>query len=145
LFSVRVPLCFRPGFGLFVILGQVWITTTGCGSGDGPARYKITGKVTYQGQPVEEGQIAFEDPTAGQVNSSPLGAGGSYSTELPAGNFRVSVAPPQVEVKSGPDSPPDLVPKKVNNIPRKYWVQESSGLSAQVAKDKRSFDFDLKP
>lgn len=117
----------------------------GCSSGDKLARYKVTGKVTYQGQPVEEGQITFEDPTAGQVNSSALGSGGSYSTELPAGDYRVSVAPPLVEFKSTADTPPDMVEKKVNNIPKKYRTQEKSGLSAQVAKDKRSFDFDLKP
>ena len=65
--------------------------------------------------------------------------------ELPAGDFRVSVAPPLVEIKGTGDSPPDMIPKKVNNIPKKYWVQETSGLTATIAKDKRTFDFDLKP
>jgi hypothetical protein len=94
---------------------------------------------------VEEGTITFEDPTTGQVNSGELGSGGTYSTELPAGSFKVSVSPPLVETKGTGDSPPDKVPKKVNNIPKKYWVQESSGLTADVAKDKRTFNFELKP
>jgi hypothetical protein len=117
----------------------------GCEPGDKLARYKVTGKVSYQGQPVEEGQITFEDPATGQVNSSPLGSGGAYSVELPAGDYRVSVAPPLVETKSTADTPSDMIPKKVRNIPKKYWVQESSGVKAQVAKDKRTFDFELKP
>lgn len=118
----------------------------GCTSGDGPARYQVSGSVTYQGQPVEKGEITFADPLAGQVNSSPLGPGGSYSMELPAGDFKVSVAPPLVEGKAMADSPPDMVPDpSVKNIPRKYWVQETSGLSAQVAKDKLEFNFELKP
>src|SRR5262245_28617173 len=121
------------------------LLVAGCGGSDGPARYKVTGKVMFQGQPVEEGEITFQDPSAGQVNSGQLGEGGSYATELPAGSFRVSVAPPLVEQKSGADSPPDMVPKKVKNIPKKYWVQETSGLAADVSKDKRSFDFELKP
>jgi len=122
----------------------VAIAALGCDSGSKIPRYKVTGKVTYQGQPVEEGTITFENPAAGEVNSSPLGSGGAYSLEVPAGDYKVSVSPPLVETKGTADSPPDMVPKKVNNIPKKYWVQESSGLSAQVAKDKRSFEFDLK-
>jgi hypothetical protein len=117
----------------------------GCGPGNKIPRYKVSGKVMYQGQPVEEGAITFENPAAGEVNSSPLGAGGAYSLEVPAGDYKVSISPPLVETKGTADSPPDTVPKQVNNIPKKYWVQESSGLSAQVAKDKRTFDFEMKP
>jgi hypothetical protein len=117
----------------------------GCNMSGGPARYTVTGKVTYQGEPVEEGEITFQDPAAGSVNSAKLAAGGNYSLELPAGDFRVSVAPPLVEIKSGADTPPDMVPKPVKNIPKKYWVMESSKLTAPVAKDKRTHDFELKP
>jgi len=118
----------------------------GCGSGDKLAHYRVSGKVTYQGQAVEQGEITFEDPVAGQVNSSPLGSGGNYSLDLPAGDYRVNIAPPLVETKGTGDSPPDKVPDPaVKNIPKRYWTQEKSGLTAQVAKDKRSFDFDLKP
>jgi hypothetical protein len=116
----------------------------GCSS-DPNARYIVTGKVTFQGQPVEEGTITFEDPAAGQVNSSPLTSGGAYSLQVPAGHFKVSVAPPLVETKGTADSPGELAPKPVKNIPKKYWRQETSGLSAQVEPSKRSFDFDLKP
>jgi hypothetical protein len=128
---------------LIVYTGLIFLTA--CGPADKFPRYKISGKVTYQSQPVEEGTITFEDPTTGQVNSGTLGSGGAYSTELPPGTFKVSVSPPLVETKGTGDSPPDMVPKKVNNIPKKYWVQETSGLTADVAKDKRAFDFDLKP
>jgi hypothetical protein len=118
----------------------------GCNSSDKLARYQISGKVTSQGQPVEKGEITFSDPATGQVNSSPLGSGGSYSMELPAGDYKVSIAPPLVEGKGTPDSPPDMIPDpSVKNIPKKSWVQETSGLTAQVAKDKREFNFDLKP
>jgi hypothetical protein len=117
----------------------------GCGPSDPLARYSVSGKVTYQGKPVEEGTITFEDPAAGQVNSAELGSGGSYSVELPAGDFKVSVSPPLVETKAGPDTPGDLVPKKVANIPKKYWVQESAGISAKVTSDQTTFDFELKP
>src|SRR5437868_4408997 len=76
-------LCFICGPSLLVLACLI----TGCGPGDKLARYKVTGNVTYQGQSVEEGTITFENPTAGEVNSSPLIAGGSYSLEVPAGDY----------------------------------------------------------
>lgn len=136
---IRVNLCFLCGCSL------LFVSAAGCGPSDPLARYPVKGKVSFQGQPVEEGTITFEDPSAGQVNSSPLAAGGAYSLELPAGDFKVSVAPPLVETKAGPDSPGDMVPKKVANIPKKYWVQEKSGLTARVERDNTTFDFDLQP
>ncbi len=120
-------------------------TLLGCGPADKFPRYQVSGKVTFNGQPVEEGTITFADATTGQVNEGPLGSGGTYSTELPPGSFKVSVAPPLVETKGTGDSPPDLTEKNVKNIPKKYRRQESSGLTADIAKDKRTFDFDLKP
>jgi hypothetical protein len=121
----------------------VFLCLAGCGSGDKLARYKVEGQVAFRSQPVEEGTITFENPETGQVDSTELGPGGAYSVELPAGQYKVSVAPPLVETKGTGDSPPDLVPKNVANIPKKYWVQESSGLMADVDKDKRKFDFEL--
>lgn len=118
----------------------------GC-SGDGaPPRYTVTGKVSHQGAPVENGTIQFENPEAGQSNSSPLGAGGTYSLDVPAGAYKVSVIPPTIMTKGTGDSPPDEIPDpNVKNIPRKYRVVESSGLTAQVDKGKTAFDFDLRP
>jgi hypothetical protein len=136
------------GFSRFrtVLLVSLYaLTVAGCGPADKFPRYKISGKVTHQSKPVEEGTINFEDTTTGQVGSGELGSGGAYSTELPAGSFKVFVTPPQIETKGTPDSPPDKVEKNVANIPKKYRRQETSGLSADVAKDKRTFDFDLKP
>jgi hypothetical protein len=139
-------ICVNPCFiGGFVLAFLAVILVAGCGSSDPLARYTVSGNVSFQGQPVEEGTITFEDPAAGQSNSSPLAAGGAYSMELPAGDFRVSVSPPLVETKAGPDSPGDMVPKKVANIPKKYWVQESAGLAAKVDKSARQFDFELQP
>jgi hypothetical protein len=140
-FSVFDP-CFHRG-NILAFLAVVWIG--GCG-GDKLARYRVSGKVTFQGQPVQRGEITFEDPNTGQANSSALRSGGGYSLELPAGDFKVSVAPPLVQTKGTGETPPDMVPDPaVKNIPKKYWRQETSGLSAQVVKDKTTFTFDLKP
>ena len=93
----------------------------GCGSGDQTRAIHVTGKVTYQGQPVEQGEITFEDPAAGQVNSSPLGPGGSYVLELPAGDYRVSVAPrsskPKARATRLPTKSPTRGKKHSQEIP----------------------------
>lgn len=142
---VRILSQFAGALRYLFICAALCSLLVGCTSSNGPPRYKISGKVTFQGQAVEEGNITFADPASGQVNEGPLGSGGTYSTELPAGSYKVSIAPPLVEMKSTADTPPDLVEKNVKNIPKKYRRQESSGFTADVAKDKRTFDFDLKP
>ena len=133
----------REKFLRFALLPALFLA--GCSGDDSQARYTVAGKVTHQGQPVEHGVIQFENQAAGQSNSSPLGAGGTYSLDVPAGDYKVSVIPPTIMTKGTGDSPPDEIPDpNVKNIPKKYRVVESSGLTAQVAKDQRSFDFDLK-
>jgi hypothetical protein len=139
--SVFDPCLIRGG--ILAFLAVLWIG--GCG-GDKLGRYRVSGKVTFQSEPVERGEITFEDPNAGQVNSSALQSGGGFSLQLPGGDFKISVAPPLVETKGTGDTPPDMVPDPaVKNIPKKYWRQETSGLSAQVVKDKTKFIFELKP
>lgn len=61
------------------------VLLAGCGSAtDGPQRYRLSGKVTFNGQPVPAGQIIFEpDTSAG--NSGPQGyaeiVDGAYRTD----------------------------------------------------------------
>lgn len=149
LFGKRMPF---PRTSLYSREFLQWIVAAavlfvgGC-TGDGAAaRYTVTGKVTYQGQPVEEGMIQFENPDAGQSNSSPLGPGGAYALDVPAGPYKVTVMPPKIMAKGTADSPPDEIDDpNVKNIPKKYRRVETSGLAAQVEKGQTTFDFELKP
>lgn len=78
----RLALAF--GFTSIVLIS--W----GCDSG--PKTYRVTGTVTWQNQPVEDGQIIFEaedgqtHPAAG--NFQP---GGKYELRIAAGTKRVKV------------------------------------------------------
>lgn len=68
-------------FGGLALVAAVGLVI-GCGEA-GPDRYDVSGKVTFQGQPVPAGQIVFEpDPTAG--GRGPAGYAqiddGQYST-----------------------------------------------------------------
>lgn len=62
----------------------VAVSTFGCGGASGPARYKLSGTVTYDGKPVPAGEVAFE-PDSSKGNSGPgsltLIKDGKYQTE----------------------------------------------------------------
>lgn len=53
--------------GLSVVLA----VAAGCGRPSGPSRYDVCGTVTFRGQPVPSGSIAFE-PDASRGNSGPV-------------------------------------------------------------------------
>ena len=58
----------RPAIVSGVLLAM--LLAPGCGSGGGPGRLAVSGKVTYQGQPVPAGSVAFE-PDASRGGSGP--------------------------------------------------------------------------
>ncbi|GAB6164529.1 hypothetical protein JCM19992_05290 [Thermostilla marina] len=117
----------------------------GCNSGNQEKMYTVSGAVTFQGSPVTEGQISFENPQTGFVQSADLGEEGKYTLQLPAGDYKVSISPPLIEVGGGPDSPPGEEYKQVDNIPDKYRSSESSGLTATINGDKTDVNFDMTP
>lgn len=64
---------------------------SGCGSTEsGPQRYPVSGKVTYQGQPVPYGEIMFE-PNSQKGNTGPAVTAvieeGTYQTESGKGTI----------------------------------------------------------
>ena len=145
--QLMVPVCFQRTCAELLV-GTVLLAmfvSAGCGGDEKLVRHTVSGKVSYQGAPVEEGVITFEDPATGFADSADLGSGGDYSIELPDGSYQVSIAPPMVEVGGGVDTPADTDYKKVDNIPKKYWVSTSSRLSAQVSKSQKEHDFDMQP
>ena len=61
------------GFGRCLLLaaaGAALLGAAGCGSDGGPTRYDLSGKVTYNGQPVPAGYILFA-PDTSQGNKGP--------------------------------------------------------------------------
>lgn len=69
-------------------LALLFPVLTGCSPGTG----KVSGKVTYKGQPVPGGLVTFR-PIDGRQNSvtAELDAEGRYSAVLPAGEVLVSI------------------------------------------------------
>ena len=114
---------------------------TGLGCGGGPVT--VRGTVKFEGQPVTEGTVQFNDEKTGSRAEAELQPDGTYTATLPPGTYKVIVLPPLV-VETG-SGMPDPRYKKVRNIPQKYRSTATSGLTATVAPDKAVNEFDLKP
>ena len=94
--SLFTPLCTA-----FVLLAcGAMFCLVGCGGSDGPARYDVSGSVTYQGKSLPAGRIYFT-PDASQGNHGPQGFAtiedGEYSTAVSGkgtvgGPHKVSIA-----------------------------------------------------
>jgi hypothetical protein len=133
----------RSGLRVWAAAGLVaGLLGAGCGSGDRPVA--VRGTVTFQGRPVAEGTVQFNDATTGRGAEAELRPDGSYEALLPAGEYTVVILPPLRFVVSR-GGPPDPQFKKVRDIPVKYRSTATSGLTAAVRADKAVHDFDMNP
>ena len=90
----------------------------GCSRKAAPAAATVRGKVTFQGQPLAEGLIVFSPDSERGGNGKPargdLGPDGRFQLTLagestiPAGWYRVAIAPAPAELLKQPRFPPQL-------------------------------------
>jgi hypothetical protein len=145
--------------GLALGVGQ------GCSDGKkgDPNGRVVTGKVSYQGNPVDGASVTFISPSVsafGQTDSDGkfklTTAGGE---KIPLGDYQVSIVKkerpatpaggaefdpehPENYVPPDPDAPPPPEPKDL--LPVQYADATKSGLSASVTADgKNEFEFPL--
>jgi hypothetical protein len=65
------------------------LTIVGCGGGN--SAQVVSGSVTYNGQPVENGYITFSPTSAGQSFAAPIVGGKYKSDKAAAGQFQVLI------------------------------------------------------
>jgi len=116
--------------------------TVGC-SGDGQYG-EVSGTVTYDGKPIEDGQIKFtsadgKGPTAGDVIKD-----GKYAAKkVPVGGMRVSISGSKVtgkkKVYDTPDSP--VVSITAELLPEKY--NDKSDLTFEVKSGANAKNWEL--
>jgi hypothetical protein len=116
---------------------------TGGVGGCGSRQYDVTGKVTYNGAPLDkpDGQIVFVGPARQQV-AAPIGPDGTYhAAGVWAGENKVVVYWPNPKVvqrkslpkrKSGEEPPP---PESPFLTPDKYGTVDTTDLSVTVEKE----------
>jgi len=121
----------------------------GCGS-PGRQSAEVSGRVTLDDAPVEEGEIIFApvDLTAGSASGGPI-RNGAYS--IAAGKGPVPVVNRVIitwqrktgrKIHPGPPVPPgETVDETAEAIPEKY--NKKTTLEKEVKAGKNSFDFEL--
>lgn len=96
---------------------------SGCGD-SGPRSCRISGEVTIDGVPVQEGAISFEIVEPGDLPSGAMIVNGKYQAQLAPGPKIVRISASNPDPNRGPDEvAPDLVPKKYQDEPLKIDVQ----------------------
>lgn len=121
----------------------------GCGGTSGPVRHEITGRVTYKGEPVEEGIISFE-PMDGQGSKD--GAtiiNGDYRIPkdkgLFTGKYRVSIIIGDGSSGVGNASPDAPQRRRVANPGKERappeWNRDSKQVADVKAAGPNKFDF----
>lgn len=134
---------------LLIVISGTAAVNAGCGN-SGPPRVAVSGIVTLDGRPIEQGAISFvpaadsKQPSAGAEISS-----GEYSipaTSGPsAGKYRVEIRwsrPTGKQVELGSPAPPGTLVDEVKEaIPAKYNSQ--STLVEELEPGENSLHFDL--
>ncbi|MGQ9771733.1 MAG: hypothetical protein ACUVQG_14365 [Thermogutta sp.] len=131
-----------PLWAWIVPLAVVGASITGCG---GPQKGTLTGRVTFAGQPIEEGGIRL-DPASG--TGEPMAtkiANGEYrfETGIPVGEYKVFIT---AQRNAGEVMSPELGQKvsvREQYLPAKYNVQTQ--LTVKINPGSNSQDFDLTP
>jgi hypothetical protein len=120
------------------------LAAAGCGRGDGLTRVVVSGNVSLDGTPVEDGQIRYipVDATAGPVTIAPIRQG-IYVCDarggVPVGKHRVEILvwDPKVPQPKGP-----------GGDPRPQWAQPKfntkSELTAVIEEGDGTFTNDFK-
>jgi hypothetical protein len=145
-------------------LGILYLAAIGCSGG--PPTGVVTGKVTFNGEPVAHGIVTFYGDD-GRVDSSQIDDGNYTVHRAPVGPVKITVTggglapggmgPPGMKMgkemseklaeKGGavPEGKAAARLKDPKQIPRKYGAKETSDLTFTVKKGTQSHDIDLKP
>lgn len=142
-------MAYRVEYGRRASWWALVLIAAGCSRGDGLSRVIVSGAVTFDGKPVEKGQIRFIpiDGTRGPVTIDPIN-GGEYTTEntegVPVGAHRVEITgfdPVEyANAPTGPGSPPVK-----QRLPDKYNRKSELKVTLQVDSDDNPLDFNLTP
>jgi hypothetical protein len=123
------------------------VSGMGCRRNDGPERVALSGSVTFQGRPVQEGQIRFV-PLGATTAPVTIGAirDGAYAMRggqgVPVGTHRVEITAfnPNDPVPMGPGSAP-----RKQLLPSKYNRQSELTITIQSGANALVRDFAMTP
>lgn len=115
---------------------------------DGPTRYPLTGKISYDGEPVDVGAISFlpTDAKEQRVSGGQI-LDGTYSVPeekgANSGKYRVEIRWSKKTGKKYYDSfSMQMEDERKEGLPPRF--HEKSELTVEVSDSNTNFDFDLK-
>jgi hypothetical protein len=106
------------------------LAAAGCSSGDLPERGQVAGAVTYNGQPLEEGEIVFYPdegrPARGEIVDGQIVEVGTFEADdgVTAGHCRIIIRARQAGA--------DMYTPSEHRIPPHYANAEESGLETTI-------------
>lgn len=129
---------------LIVLPLCAFLGLTGCRNG--PAVGRVSGKVTFEGKPVKQGRVSFQNPQTGVAEEAVLDKDGNFSVRsaLPVGEYKVIVFPLIVHEKAEARGPVVGVERPAPDIPEKYRTIGSTDLKATVKEGDNDLAFDMK-
>lgn len=120
--------------GCAVCIVVAGLLSAGCGGGpEGPALHEVTGTVTLDGEPVEDGRIQFREQEGDRQAFSGTITNGEYSLEAEPGRMDVQIYASRIIPGKFDTSNPDDDPQPVGEmyIPEKY--NSRTTLTAEVS------------
>ena len=127
---------------LLLIVGPALLI--GCSGPDaGPPRYSVTGTVTFDGEPVNDGQVLFLPADGGgQPDAGQLGAGGKFEFQVTAGKKRVEITGFRKTGEITDEDTQETMPVTEAFIPARYNTE--SELTVEVKPNgENTHKFDL--
>ena len=121
----------------------VWcaVVVYGCGSGTEIDRFPVTGTVTLDGAPLDNGTIRLLDPNGGADGGAI--ANGTFSLRATAGSKRVEIEATQESTKEVEGKEGTGITQIEHLVPAQY--NRNSSLTAEISADEpNELEFELK-
>ncbi|MEN6493383.1 MAG: hypothetical protein ABFD16_03750 [Thermoguttaceae bacterium] len=125
-----------------LVASLTMMVLVGCGAGSGQDLHGVTGKVTFDNEPVKEGRILFRAVDGDQRAFSGPIENGLYKLEARPGKMRVEITASRiVPGKFDTSNPGEKVPIGEMYIPARY--NSKTELTAEVKPGSNTADFPL--
>jgi hypothetical protein len=131
----------------FLFLAVAVLTATGCNDNK-LGRLPVSGRVTFEGQPLDLGTIDFRPPPGtGGVGSGAAIRGGQYAIEakrgLPPGKYEVRIFSSKDDTSPLPEGvEPGGMRPAIERLPPRFNVETELEITVQTGAENK-FDFDI--